>query len=355
MKKTAVLLIHSGYWLLFGTLLLTFFFFVVFVPAHTHLPDSAHHNDSLLSWLRLMFGFAVVPGLCSFYSCYTFLFGRLLSKQKFVLFLGGSFLCALTGSLIGAGLESLPFMFGRSYLFNDGYASAVMVILIMTVVAWINGMMGAVIKGCLTWYRDIRLKEELHRKNIETELALVKSQIDPHFLFNTINNIDVLISRDAAAASVYLNKLSGIMRFLLYETKSEHISLERELDHLQQYIDLQRIRTSNADYVDFEVSGMYTGQSIAPMVLLPFIENAFKHTEARKTDSRISISLQLSKEQLTFICTNSLYAVKKPRDVNCGLGNELIRKRLDLLYPAAHTLSISEEFGLYRVKLELQL
>ncbi|SDF75572.1 Histidine kinase [Mucilaginibacter pineti] len=223
----------------------------------------------------------------------------------------------------------------------------------MTGIAWINGMLGAVIKGSLTWYRDIRVKEELHRKNMETELALVKSQIDPHFLFNTLNNIDILITRDAETASAYLNKLSGIMRFLLYETKAERISLERELDYVQQYIDLQRIRTSNLDYVDFEISGRFCGQLIAPMILLPFIENAFKHTESRKAESNIHINLLLNKHHLVFTCTNTLFVKDDSADI--GLGNTLIRKRLELLYPDAHVLIITNEAGLYRVNLELSL
>jgi two-component system LytT family sensor kinase len=351
MKKTAVLLVHSGYWLLFALLLLTFFFFAVFVPAHVHtVPNPGY---SLFSWLRLMAGFAILPGLLSFYACYTYLFDHFLSRQRFLLFLVSSMLSALFASCIGAALASLPFLFGPAFLFGDGYASAIMILLMMSGVAWINGMMGAVIKVCLTWYREIRLKEALQRKNMETELALVKSQIDPHFLFNTINNIDILITRDAVAASAYLNKLSGIMRFLLYETKEERISLDRELDYLQQYIDLQKIRTSNADYVSLEFSGQFSGQVIAPMVLLPFIENAFKHTESRKAESRITICLQMSKERLLFTCSNTLYP-ETPVQAG-GLGNQLIRKRLELLYPGSHTLTISSKDNLYCVKLELGL
>ena len=352
MKKPGVWLLHIGYWLLFALLLLTFFFFAVYVPAHAS--PSALHSAGLLSWLRLITGFVVVPGLLSFYTFYTILFDRFLGQRRFFAFLLAGGLTAFLSALAGAALASLPFLFGKAFLFGDGYRSAVVILLLMTMIAWINGIVGAVIKGCLTWYQDIRLKEELHRKNVEAELALVKSQIDPHFLFNTLNNIDVLISSDAAAASAYLNKLSGIMRFLLYETKGDRIALDRELDYLQQYIDLQKIRTSNVNYVSLNVHGLLAGKTIAPMLLLPFIENAFKHTESRKANSKISIDLTVEGDQLIFTCVNTLIATEYCKERG-GLGNILIQKRLQLLYPNTHQLSINNDGGFYRVKLELSL
>src|ERR1044071_687955 len=114
------------------------------------------------------------------------------------------------------------------------------------------------------------------------ELALIKSQINPHFLFNTINNIDVLIAKDSAKASEYLNKLSGILRYMIYETRNEKISLAGELDYIEKYLELQKIRTANPDYVNFQISGEANNLKIAPMILFPFIENAFKHTENKK-------------------------------------------------------------------------
>jgi len=352
MKKSVVLLIHTGYWSLFGLLLLSFFFFAVFVPAHVRFTVTP--LNGLLPWIRLMLGFAVLPGLICFYICYTYLFDRFLSRRRFMQFIGVSALTALLSSCIGAALASLPWLFGPSFLFGDGYASTSFILLLMTGLAWINGMIAAVIKGSLTWYREIRIKDELQRKNLQTELALVKSQIDPHFLFNTLNNIDILITHDAATASSYLNKLSGIMRFLLYEAKGERISLERELEYLQQYIELQKIRTSNAKYVDFAVQGPFYSQTIAPMILLPFIENAFKHTESRKAESQIKISLAANNGQLVFTCSNNHFSAEKENPGD-GLGNTLIKKRLELLYPDTHTLTITCAAGIYSVKLELAL
>jgi len=352
MRKTVIGLVHGGYWALFGLLLLTLYCFVALGQAPGR--PVVVHFSGLLHWLRLMAGFAVLPGLLAFYASYSVLFARLLSRRRFVAFLLAGGLTAGGAALAGAALASLPAFFGPAFLFGDGYASALGILLLMSLLAWLHGLAGAVIKGSLTWYQDIRLKEALHHQNLETELALVKSQIDPHFLFNTLNNIDVLIARDAATASAYLNKLAGLLRVLLYETKADRIGLDQEITYLEQYIDLQKIRTSNPNYVALCVKGPLTGQVIAPMLLLPFIENAFKHTESRKASSQIRILLQLEKDKLRFTCTNNVVPPAS-QSASSGLGNALMRKRLALLYPAAHHLTIHHDAQSYQVELELSL
>ncbi|MBO2012101.1 sensor histidine kinase [Hymenobacter negativus] len=352
MRRFVIWTVHVGYWALLGLGLLTLYFFAVYVPAHAR--PVAAPIGSLWAWLRLMAGFAVLPGLLSFYVSYSVLFTWFLSRRQFGRFLLAGGLTALLAAGAGAGLASLPAFFGPAYLFGDGYASALGILLLMTLLAWLHGLGGALIRGGLTWYQDIRLKEALHRQNLETELALVKAQIDPHFLFNTLNNIDVLITKDAATASTYLNKLSGILRVLLYETRKERISLDREITYLQQYVDLQKIRTANAGYVQMQVKGPAAGQEIAPMLLLPFIENAFKHTDGHKASSQIRVCLQLSPGKLRFTCTNNVVPTPTTETAG-GLGNNLLRKRLALLYPAAHQLHIRHDADCYRVELELSL
>ncbi len=350
MRKTGVILAHIGYWLLFAILLLAFFFFAVYVPSHTR--PKVLETTTLISWVRLMVGFAIIPGAICFYLSYTYLFTRFLAKRLFLCFVVMSGLTAFFSSLIGAVFASLPFLFGIRFLFGDGYSSAFSILLFMTLVAWVNGIIGTVLKGCLTWYHDIRLKEELARKTVEAELALVKSQIDPHFLFNTLNNIDILIAKDATKASAYLNKLTGIMRFLLYEAKDKRIGLDQEINYLQQYIDLQRIRTSNKEYVTLNVIGDFNGKTIAPMILLPFVENAFKHTELRKAESSINITLIVEEKKLIFTCDNTLIHTSNETSSG-GLGIKLICKRLELLYPNLHKLMITLNNDQFKVKLEL--
>jgi len=182
---------------------------------------------------------------------------------------------------------------------------------------------------------------------------LVKSQLDPHFLFNTLNNIDVLILKDATEASNYLNKLSDIMRFMLFETKTDKIFLSKEIEYIEKYIALQKIRTANSNYINFEVKGVSNSQTIAPMVFLPFIENAFKHTIDKKMDNAINIRIIIQKDSIQFECKNKFNPNRKLKQENNGLGNTLIEKRLNLLYSEKHILEVEKGKGQYSVRLTI--
>ena len=185
------------------------------------------------------------------------------------------------------------------------------------------------------------------------ELALVKSQINPHFLFNTINNIDVLISKDAERASAYLNKLSDVMRSMLYETKPAKINLSKELAYIEKFIELQKIRTTNEHYINYSIKGDVSNFMIPPMLLIPFIENAFKHAENKKFENAISINIDVENEKFIFECENSYVQSVTPRNKKDGIGNELIKKRLALLYPGKYKLTTTNGDGMYKVALSL--
>lgn len=189
------------------------------------------------------------------------------------------------------------------------------------------------------------------------ELALVKSQINPHFLFNTINNIDVLITKDPEKASDYLNRLSDIMRFMLYESKPDRVLYTREIAYIEKYIDLHKIRNNNPDYVRFEKEGEAANLMIPPMLFIPFIENAFKHVGDKKQQPAIHIRMAVDREAIHFICSNHYFPKNNLSgvDPDSGLGDQLIRRRLQLLYPDKHTLSITTDNNIYCVSLKIVL
>ncbi|QJB38697.1 histidine kinase [Chitinophaga oryzae] len=292
--------------------------------------------------------FCFVPALLGFYSFYGLLFKRYMHPHR----IGWLFLTGVAAVLL-SGFISLLLLLPYKGLAGNWRQFAALV-LVTAGLATIHGIIGLVLKGFISWYNDIKIKEALNRKNYETSMALIKAQINPHFLFNTINNIDILISKDAQKASMYLNKLSGIMRFMLYETDGELIPLSREMTYIDQYIELQRIRSSNAGYVTYEVTGTPGNRMIAPMLFISYIENAFKHAEHKKAEKAIQIRLQIETNRMVFVCRN-LYSVTAPmKQEHNGLGNDLLQKRLQLLYPGRHELSITREAGVYQVNLILQ-
>lgn len=344
MKRAFVIILHAGYWLMYLLLL-----FVIFTIANIQL-RKPQTLSNLLSLFPL-FVLCILPNFISFYLSYFFLFSKFLYRKKILaLIIFGSLVC-LISALLGCSLSILFFGL-RQPVFTDAKEFSTLLATFF-LIACVHGAIALVMRGFVTWFDEIKLKEELYKKNYEMESALIKSQINPHFLFNTINNIDVLISKDAARASAYLNNLSDILRYMVYETKTEKILLSKELSYIEKYLELQKIRTSNPDYINFEIEGIANDFMIAPMILFPFIENAFKHTEDRKKSNSIKIKVSIEKDRLIFECENSYQKqLERSQDFN-GVGNELIKRRLMLIYPDNHSLVITDNNGIYKVNLTL--
>ncbi len=205
------------------------------------------------------------------------------------------------------------------------------------------------------WYKNQQLKAELEEKNKSSELALLRTQINPHFLFNTLNNIDTLIGTDAEKASDAVIKLSEIMRFVLYEANSDNISLEKEIDYLESYISLQSLRMRNQYFVSFEnKSDNCKGLTIAPMIFIPFVENAFKHGLKNIVAPGIEIFLDCKDGNINFEVVNRYSELdEQNKDKTKGIGIDNARRRLELLYPDKHSLDITKHKGVFKVKLKI--
>ena len=347
MKRSFIILLNIGYWIMYILLLFLFLLTMSAGAAKTSVEKQA----IILSFIKVMSVVTILPGLISFYSFYHYIFERFLSRKK----IGKAILhglaivlgCGIIG-FVGLNLVSggIP---GRTAPLKE----ILIMILFTGMLCLVHGVVALVLKGFISWYADIRIKEDLKQKNFETELALIKLQLEPHFLFNTINNIDVLIEKDPVKASLYLNKLSDIMRFMLYETKTDLVLLEKEMAYISKYIDLQKIRNANAGYVQYRSTGNPDNIMIAPMLFIPFIENAFKHSANKKKDNAISIGLSIEKPLVHFYCNNFMEENPLAAAEAGGLGNELIKKRLELLYPGRHELLIRKENSQYMVQLTI--
>ncbi len=347
-KKSLIVLLHIGYWSLY--LFLLFIIFVLTIASQGGA--NGQFWPMLYEWSEFMLVIAIIPGAIGFYVGYSILFKRFFARKKIIKLLlamvATALLCSAVGFLMGHIIYS---EFRLSQITIEGIIAQVVLISFMS---GINMTIGIIMQGFITAYSDIAVKEELTRKNTEIELALVRSQLNPHFLFNTINNIDVLIQIDPEKASRYLNELSQIMRYMLYETKTERVPLSREIDYMHKYIALQKIRTSIENYVVFEVDGNVESASIEPMILLPFLENAFKHAEKNRKENAIKIHLSVEAQRIYFKCENTFLKklVVPTISMSNGLGNELIQKRISLLY-GEHELRMYEQDEVYHVELIL--
>lgn len=345
MKKSFVIALNLGYWILYFLLLVIILLFL----GAGGVKNITEKQEVIFSFFRFMSLVTIVPGLLSFYTFYLFLFDRFLAKKKIArLCLAGCCTVVLAGFTGFLGMNMLASV--SLFQYNE-VGNILLIVLFLSLLSLVHGIIALVMKGFISWYGDIKIKEELKEKNFKTELALVKLQLSPHFLFNTINNIDVLIEKDPVKASSYLNKLSDIMRFMLYETKTEDIPLIQELAYISKYIDLQKIRNANAAFVQYKLTGSAGSTRIAPMLFIPFIENAFKHAANKKKENGIVIEIDISGTGLHFYCKNDLAINPLLKEEAGGLGNGLIRKRLDLLYPGQYQLDISKDAAHYEVRL----
>jgi LytS/YehU family sensor histidine kinase len=201
----------------------------------------------------------------------------------------------------------------------------------------------AAIKLTKMWFSSLQVKKELENKNKNSELALLRSQLNPHFLFNTLNNIDSLILTNQEKASDAIIKLSDIMRFMLYDASTETVPLSKEINYLKSYISLQKMRLKEPDFVDFNLDGDCSGKTIAPLLFIPFVENAFKHGLKNVKAPGIVINLNCQPKSIIFEVINKFDKTKTyNKDKTPGIGLTNTRRRLELLYPDQHELKITE-------------
>jgi len=205
------------------------------------------------------------------------------------------------------------------------------------------------------WVANEKQKRILIEAQLTTELQYLKIQVNPHFLFNTLNNLFSVAQRnnDGETAAGIL-KLAGLMRYMLYDSSAASVSLEKEVKNIRDYIALNKLRYNSEEVTaEVTVNGNIEGAVIAPMILLPFIENAFKHGVSIEQSTSIFILLEVLNDKIVFTCSNpianALSITKEPG----GIGLENVKRRLQLLYPAKHLLSIDDNGITFTVKLEL--
>lgn len=198
--------------------------------------------------------------------------------------------------------------------------------------------------------------EQLRADKLQLELEQLKTQVQPHFFFNTLNNLYALSLQGSPQTSVTIANLSGIMRYVLYEAREEKVLLAKEISFLKSYIDLERIRHSDENVIQFSVQGNPTGIMIEPLLFLPLIENCFKHSLAYKIPGNlVQVFMTIDEEEIIFQTTNLVALQQKQKEKEGGIGLHNVRKRMALLYPNRHQLLVQEEDGRFVVTLSIQL
>ncbi len=215
-------------------------------------------------------------------------------------------------------------------------------------------LLGGVLGLTKDFYKRDRKSREAEVQRKETELQFLRAQLNPHFLFNSLNSVYSLVRNKSIEAPEAIIMLSELMRYMLYEAKQELVPLSKEIDYIKNFVSLQLLRLSHSENVKIKISGDYQDKKIPPLLLIPFVENAFKYGTDFKGRTDVSINMELIEESLFFIVKNKIGVYRKDES-NSGIGLENIKGRLYLLYPDQHVLKIDKTDGFYTVQLELNL
>ncbi|MBE7175502.1 MAG: sensor histidine kinase [Mucilaginibacter polytrichastri] len=338
MKSTRQIIWHSAFWLI----MIGFIMFIGSTDPKNTLRD-----------LVIRF---VVYGLINisiFYTNFLVLLPRLLNRKRYFRYVLAMIAIILVVSLVKYMLAR---MFGRVVLMRNGmshpltfaqyYLSAVFTTLMFF-------FLSAALRFGLDWFRNDRIRRELENEKLSAELAFLKSQINPHFLFNSLNNIYSLAYQKSESTPEAVLKLSEIMRYMLYESNDKLVDMDKEIGYLRNYIDLQKLRFGNRAAVEMRVAGETSGRLIAPMILVSFVENAFKHGLVSDTAKPIIIDMTMTRGMLDFTVHNAKSSYNKDKTGGIGLVN--VRRRLELLYPGRYTLKVDNEMDNYTTHLTLKL
>ena len=281
-------------------------------------------------------GFLVVPVYIHF-----FIFARFFYKKKYVLYV-----LSLVTILFGWGYFLDKFFYQR-YMEKGNLTGAVVMIFFMLLISTSFKILAESIKQRF-------LLQQIEAKQIQTELRLLKTQINPHFLFNTLNNLFGMARKQDPQTADGIAGLSHLMRYMIYESNVEVISLAKEIRQIERLIELQKLRFTHEDdiRIDFVIEGEVANIEIPPMLLIPFVENAFKHGISLAAPSFVRIHMNADGNSLEFSVTNSKHArTEKKADAELGIGLQNVRRRLELLYPEKHKLAIADGEKVFEIHL----
>ncbi|MBA9076824.1 sensor histidine kinase [Rufibacter quisquiliarum] len=311
--------------------------------------EQPRHPEAIM-WLQLSF---VVCMVVEFYYCYLFVYPLFLNRER-ILFLvvawaGAPVLFIICRYLLEETLYPLVLGFSNygkgttfQYFMVDNLYYA-MPALVLSLVVW----------SVQVTFRKEKENKLLRAEKIQAELAFLKTQINPHFLYNTLNYLYAQAYPISEKLAEAILKLSEMMRYMLHESPDGQVELQKELDYLRSFIDIFRLRFEDRFFVNFTVEGEVGGQRVASLLLIPFVENAFKHGIADDPANPIQISLKVTQQNLSFEVINHIHKAQK--DQTTGIGLQNIRRRLELLYPNQHELTVQNNGLVHQTKLKLQM
>ncbi len=336
---------HFLFWL---TVFLYHFVRISFFFPPNHFPK----NALPIFWAALIWG--TIFNMIFSYTIVYYLVPRFYEKRKYVLFAIGVLLLFIIVFI----LAILQAMANKQFLAAIG-AKVPFALLTATVIRIFGNpplICGVLLslKKIKDWYLKQNENKKLAHENAKAELQLLKAQIHPHFLFNTLNNIYFFILSKPEIAENLVDKLEGLLFYMINECNSSAVSLDKEINMINNYFELEKVRYNDLD-IELVLTGDYTNKMIAPLLMIPFIENSFKHgTSKMLRDPWIKLFIQADEEMLHFTLANN----KPPGrliDKKSGIGLSNVKKRLAILHPAKHYLTIEPTENTFTINMQIPL
>ncbi|MFT5751473.1 MAG: two-component system LytT family sensor kinase [Dokdonia sp.] len=342
MKKSLELIIHIFIW---G---ISYF---LFLDSVSTIADFKKDDGPL--WLAILFG--MVMNQIIFYATAFFIVPHFLRLKKISLLI----ITLISAFVILNFFESFIdyyWLVGFFSTESESYLAYLRYNVGSSFFILLLGLSYALIKS---WFQSEKLKRVLYEEKLTTEMAFLKAQINPHFLFNVLNSFYAkALKNEVPELADGIAKLAELMRYIVYETNEDNVALEKEIHHLKKFIQVSQLRIAEDDdvFINFAIKGAVENVKLSPMLLIPFVENAIKHGIDTKTRSIIDISLEVTKNNLSYKVTNTMHqAIYDLKDSASGFGLDNLKKRLAILYPNAHTLETKEEKGYFISLLTLQI
>lgn len=276
------------------------------------------------------------------------LYDKFVNKKKFWIYIAFQLLSLfiisiLTNLLFGAFVKDTPYDIVNFFVFN-------------TFTYFFILAASTAYKLVLDKMKSDKLSRERETENLKTELSFLRSQVSPHFMFNVLNNMVALARKQSDQLETSLIKLSSLMRYMLYETDDDKVLLEKEVEYVKSYIDLQRLRFGKNVAVNVDIQNVEGGYEIEPMLLIPFVENAFKHGTGLIECAQIDIEMSVKNNILYFSARNKYNEQSSEiKDKTSGIGLTNVQRRLNLLYGNNHSLLINKKDNWFTISLQLNL
>lgn len=337
-KQVSKIIIHLLVWLV-----------LMSMPYLLSLGTDAPNFDRIIKFnLIPLLLFAIV-----FYANYLYLIDKFLFQRKFLIFILANLVLFFLTILFRQTILIQVLEYFEIYYQNKQGGSKSLIIYLNTLSLFVPLIFSIALKMGERWSNLESQRKEVQNTKLQSEIQHLKYQLQPHFFFNSLNNIYSLVDLSPEKAKVTIHSLGKLMRYLLYESNTEKVELRKEIDFLEKYIELMNLRTSENVEVIKEFEQVKSSIQVAPLLFISLIENAYKHGISSTQKSIIQFDLQVQNETIIFQSKNSNFPKSSEDQSGSGIGLDNLKKRLTLLYPNRHELKISSDENWFQTELIL--